>query len=316
MTFKFNEYCNLFEYFNIPASTQPLRTKFYPEGEFYNGVLIACKRDEEGNVCETFLDCSGKGCRTLESLNSDFDWFEFLNHYDAQIHDKTVHISRIDIACDLTDDEITMTQLFKYSYNEHYICKSKLLPDIRVKRTEEIYFGSPKSDRILRIYNKALEQGLPDLYWVRLEFQLRNKCATSFYLNWCLIKNVGELYSGIMIDFLRFVEVPLGKKVDDFKELNHRNRLPTSTWWSKLFGNVARVRQLYLPGDEYTILNLEQYLERQTYSSLRTYAIAHDGDITKLLDGINKKQLNNKQLQLLEQLKLNKITKSDLEKLN
>lgn len=56
--------------------------------------------------------------------------------------------------------------------------------------------------------------------------------------------------------------------------------------------------------EEYTLERLEHYLEKQTYSSLKTYAIAHDGDLTRLLDGIKHVELNFKQKQILANIQL------------
>ena len=68
--------------------------------------------------------------------------------------------------------------------------------------------------------------------------------------------------------------------------------------------NAERSPQLYLPGNVYTLQKLEHFLEKQTYSSLKTYAIAHDGDLTQLIDGISHARLNQKQQQILNDLQL------------
>ncbi len=308
MTWKYDNYCNLFERLGLTETvTQPMRTKYYNFGEFYDGILIAGNRDESFEVTETYLSISGRGCRTVEELNEGFDWFEFLHYYHNDIVSKRCHIARLDVALDLTDDDldiygITMKRLYKYTLNELYVCKSKVLPQVVMLRQETIYFGSSKSDRILRIYNKALEQGIPDTYWLRFEFQLRNDCATSFYLNWINYSDIGTLYRGVLADFLRFVAVPKGMNIKNVKENRNQGRLPTTPWWDKLTGDVQKISQLYLPAERYTLANLERYLEKQTYSSLKAYVIAHDGDISKLAEGIKHAKLNNRQRVLLSEL--------------
>lgn len=315
MTWKYDNVGNLWEQLGLQnAETHPMRAKYYQHGDYFDGVLIAYNMDSDGLTLDTFLDISGKGCRTVEAFNQDFDWFDFLHQYDEQLRSGQCHISRIDIACDCTDTEVSMKDLYRYSYSGKYICRSKVLPDLRMLRTEEIYFGSPRSDRLLRIYNKALEQGIPDTYWLRFEFQLRNDCAMSWYLNWCNCPDVGKLYSGVMLDYLRFVDIPPGwGSIDTIKRGRNQSMLPTARFWSRMLGEVERIPQLYLPGETYTIEKLERYLERQTYSSLKTYAIAHDGDLSKLLDGVKHANLNTKQKQILLELEKQKITKSDLE---
>lgn len=289
-----------------PSFGVPMRSKYYSDGLYFSGILVAWNTNPIGMITDSYLDISGKGCRYVEQLNSGFDWFDFLNRYDFEYRLGDAHISRLDVALDLEDNEIPYSTIQKYTLNQMYVCKSKVLPDVRLMRTENIYFGSPRSDRLLRIYNKALEQGLPDTYWIRLEFQLRNDCAMSFYLNWVERSgiDIGTLYKGVMIDFLRFVQPPRNSEIEEIKRNRNQGRLPTAPWWDKLLGSAERISQLYLPGERYTLSKLEHYLEKQTYSSLKTYAIAHDGDLSTLIDGISHADLNPKQKLLLEQLEL------------
>ena len=308
ISFKFDCIPILFEQLGLtPAEGVPMRTRHYSDGLYFNGVLVAWNTDILGTVTDTFLDISGKGCRYIEQINDrKFDWFSFLHNFDTQIRNSDSHISRIDVALDLENEEVPYEKFQKYTMNQLYVCRSKVLPDVRLMRTENIYFGSPRSDRLLRIYNKALEQGLPDTYWIRLEFQLRDDCATSWYLNWCAHHHmeIGALYKGVMIDFLRFVVPPKGVSIEEIKKNRHQNRLETAPWWDKLMDGAERIPQLYLPGKEYTLERLEKFLEKQTYSSLRTYAIAHDGDLSELIEGVSHAKLNTKQKQILQQLEL------------
>lgn len=281
-----------------------MRNKHYSFGRYFSGVLIAWNTDVLGQIVDCFLDISGKGCRYIETINSDFHWFSFLNLFDSDFKSGNSHISRIDVALDLLDSEIPFEKFQKYTLNELYVCRSKCLPKVVMMREETIYFGSSSSDRMLRIYNKALEQNLPDTYWIRMEFQLRNDCAMSFYLNWCLHPDIGFLYRGMLVDYLRFVSLPIGTKIEDIKRNRNQGRLPTAPWWDKLIDGVDRISQIYLPGEVYTLSKLEHYLAKQTYSSLKTYAIAHDGDLSALIDGISHACLNARQLGLLDELKL------------
>ena len=306
ITWKYDNFGNLFEQLGLTdVVTQPIRTKYYEYGEYFDGVLIAYNKDSDGVVTDTFLDISGKGCRTIEQLNNlDFDWRRFLMQYSVDFMNRQANITRIDIACDLEDEEVSFDKFRKYAENELYICKSKVLPRIIYKREECIYFGSEKSNRLLRIYNKALEQNLDNIYWIRLEFQLRNECAMSWFLNWQKESDVGKLWRGVMVDYLRFVAPPKGADIDEIRKNKHQGRLQTATWWKEILGETERIGQLYLPGEEYTLERLEHYLEKQTYSSLKTYAIAHDGDLTRLIDGIKHVELNVKQKQILANIQL------------
>lgn len=49
-----------------------------------------------------------------------------------------------------------------------------------VGRLETYYIGAPKSDLRIRMYDKALEQGLKDVKWWRIESQLRREFAENY----------------------------------------------------------------------------------------------------------------------------------------
>lgn len=170
------------------------------------------------------LDMSGKGCRTCEELNPGWSWYDFLHFWDKPITEPLkgscygdqagqyqVHISRIDLACDLLDDlRVTVPFLQRYVQQDKFISKSNYHTCIVGNKEMAVYFGSPRSSRRLRIYDKALEQGLVDKCWVRFEMQLRDDNATSFYLNLSRTckGDFSECYYGMLHDYLRFITQP------------------------------------------------------------------------------------------------------------
>lgn len=174
---------------------------------YYGGIKIHVGEDL------VILDCSGKGCRTLEQ---EFDW-NWEIFFDAMKHDLTytedphqmpkAHISRLDVACDvLGSDKFSVDRIYDFVRRGRYVCKSKRYLHAAGTNEEWIYFGSPASDRRLRIYNKGLEQGTPEEPWVRSELQLRNDNAISFVLNYYNQKSVPETYYGVIHDYLRILK--------------------------------------------------------------------------------------------------------------
>lgn len=308
ISFKFDNVANLIEQLNLAVlNMEPSRNRFYNAGEYYPGINLMYNLDENYQVTDCMLHLSGKGCRLVEQLNPSFDWFEFLYQYDEQIRNRDVHISRIDVACDILDGSLKIGTIQKYSRQELYVCKSKILPDVRYMRTEEVYFGSPRSNRLLRIYDKALEQGIPDTDWLRIEFQLRNENATSWYLTWVQHRDVGKLFAGYTLDYLRFVSPPRGTSIKLIKQHSNQHRLPTAKWWLDFIGEAERIPQLYLPGEDFTIERLDRYLEHHNASSLKAYIIAHEGDVSKLIHAAEHANLNVRQKLLLDKLRLMKI---------
>lgn len=248
------------------------------------------------------LDLSGKGCRAVEQINNcNFDWLGFLKKYDAMFRSGDAHIARMDIACDDLDGLLDMKKLQSYTYNDKFVCRSKKVPQLVIKGQETIYFGSEKSDRRLRIYNKALEQG-KDTHWIRCEFQLRNDNAMAFYLNWLNYEGrIGELFAGVLLDYLRFVELPKGMDMQMIKQHSNQHRLPTAWWWNRFLQTCNRIPQLYLPGEEYDFKRLERAV-KQGLSSVKTLLLVNGGDVSAYINDVNRAKLNRVQRDLIHSL--------------
>lgn len=189
-----------------PCRGNPLKLENLIGGWYYKGIKLWFSRD----MC--LLDCSGKGCRTLED---EFDW-NWEVFFDGLKHDlitrptprdnPLVHISRLDVTCDyLNSNDITIEKLNSCIKSGRYVCKSQRFLTGIGSDEKWIYFGSPTSERRLRIYDKAMQMGTTEP-WLRFEFQLRNKSALSFLLNYYDNHNIPENYYGVMHDFLRFTK--------------------------------------------------------------------------------------------------------------
>lgn len=253
------------------------------------------------------LDMSGKGCRACEQLNPGFDWYEFLFLFNdgltRPIKDSdgklSVHISRIDVACDLLGDErITLPFLQGYVRKDKFICKSTYHTCVIGNKEMAIYFGSPRSDRRLRIYDKAMEQG-EDGPWVRFEFQLRNDNALSFYLNLSHIcrGDFSECYYGMLHDYLRFTTQ---SNMHD----HNTNRLTVCAWWKRFLQGVKKISQLYLPGNDYDISNISRVYARQCASTVRTLIEAAEGNVTEIIDTALAAKLNHRQREALARMEV------------
>lgn len=88
--------------------------------------------------------------------------------------------SRIDFAVDIYQD-VKLIDLETLIIQEDYYTKFKSDPlkvaGISGKSGYTLYFGSPKSERRIRIYDKAAELKLLNLAWQRVELQNRKKRA-------------------------------------------------------------------------------------------------------------------------------------------
>lgn len=257
---------------------------------YYQGVSLYTGGTRD-DVC---VELSGAGCRTVE-LASDhtYDWQGFFRGFESDIKCKDMHVSRLDIAGDDHDGLLSFRRFIPYCKHRRYICKARW-------RTwtdgdeQIILFGAKKSDRRLRIYNKALEQGI-DEHWMRVEMQMRDDNALSFLLNWLQSGDVGDCYAGVLSDFLRFTRtVPDGA---------HYERCEVMPWWLDFIGKVRKLPQLYLRSSEYCLEDVQRFLARQASSSLKLWLEANNGDFDDIIAMIEKARLNKKQEQLLAKLR-------------
>lgn len=100
---------------------------------------------------------------------------------------KDVHYSRLDLAIDLYN-----YQIFNYNIIDVGNRKSAYFYDRRGK-LETLYSGSNKSNKYIRIYNKAVEQKLKDVDWWRFEIQLRDLYIDKY------LTEITDFYKDILV---------------------------------------------------------------------------------------------------------------------
>lgn len=87
-------------------------------------------------------------------------------------------VTRIDLAVDLYGTPVDMDRLYKSKQVKGHEGAARK----RERRENDeggytIYFGSRKSDKMLRVYNKAAEQGLDGVIWTRFEMEFKSDPA-------------------------------------------------------------------------------------------------------------------------------------------
>ena len=298
----------IFEKLHLPEDKMESRNSRYSGFGYdacfyYDGIWVYT------GVNSLMLDMTGKGCRTCEDLNKGFDWYIFIHQFDEMIRFRNsagdpspVHISRLDIAYDdINNKTVTIPLLQRYIRNKHFVSRANYVSCIDGNYEQAIYFGSPKSDRRLRIYDKRMQQlgKEDDIPWVRWEFQLRNENALSFYFNLCDLKgDFAKCYFGVLSNFVTFTS----KSRLDVGA--HTERLQPVKWWSALVGNVLKLGQLYLPGREYTLKSIQDYFNKQCLSAAKSVLLLelakNDNDCSSFINAILDAELNDKQLSAVE----------------
>lgn len=262
----------------------------YTVSYWYNGITLAY-----GGCNETVhVNMSGSGCRVFESLRSGHNW----EHWIRQLRKvySSWHCSRIDIAADTVGD-LDIHTLQNWTDRGWYKSQWRTYLVQRGNAENSIIWGSPKSDFRLRIYDKTLERRRqvddPDEVpekWVRCEFQMRNDAAESFIREWLGSGDISAAYFGIMRNQLIYTKDYDGKNAD---------RMTIASWWKKFLGNYQQLKMAYPGGVEYNFQSLTRYLFKQCSSSIRTYMLYNDGDLSGLLEKAEHAKINEKQRQLL-----------------
>lgn len=94
-----------------------------------------------------------------------------------------------------------------------------------------VYIGAPSSEFRVRIYDKALEQGV-DGYWVRVELVMRSANANAFVEDITNSENVGKLAAQVINDKFSFIE----------RDDSNISRCTVCEWWQNFVDELDKVR--------------------------------------------------------------------------
>lgn len=133
--------------------------------------------------------------RTLQT----YDWESLL--VDAFILDGQV--TRIDIALDVMDSPIDILELYRHMKEGRCITQSKKYSYIEGNTGQTLYVGSRQSERMLRVYDKAAEQGSTG-QWVRFELEVKGAKARQI-AHYVSIEGSGAI-PALIADFATFVD--------------------------------------------------------------------------------------------------------------
>lgn len=228
---------------------------------YFDGISIHLPSEK---MPFAWLEMSGSGCRAFETYGTN-DWnqlFRDLIHYQC-------NIKRIDLAYDDHTGILSMTRIIDDTLNELYVSKARSheviikLDDVTHERACSVYHGSQKSNTIIRIYDKAKQLDLGKEHWIRSEIQLRDENAQNAVQHIIDGYSVGDLYCGILIRYLRYIE-------DNPNDVN-KWRWSMSDYWSDLIKDAEPIAIASSKGIEYNIANLESYVFGQAGNAIKTY---------------------------------------------
>lgn len=268
--------------------------KGFSKRHYFQGISIHTPSDI---MPYSWLEMSGSGCRAYETYGFK-DW-KFLF---TVLLDRKCHIKRLDIAFDDHTGVLDMPTLIQDTLDELYISKATSheviigLDDRTHERSCSIYHGSNQSNTVIRIYDKAKQLDLGKEHWIRSEIQLRDENAENAVVSFFSGIPVGDLYTGILLRYLRYCE-PCPTDYNKW-------RWSLKSYWADLVGDASPIQIASSPGVEYNLSNLENFVFNQAGNAIKTYIDAFG--IDKFIDQVKlyKPYITNpKYRKLLEDIK-------------
>lgn len=257
----------------------------YKKQKFFNNIRLYY----DGNVgMGIHIVVSGQGCRYLESQGKNlFDMIDYLYSLD------NINLSRLDLALD-TDFDI-LTKVLKSIEKDLYSSKSRCikvissLTDSKLK-ADTLYIGSRSSLLMVRIYNKAIEQGV-DYVWYRVEIVLKKERFEMIVP--FLRQNISHTFAGVLTNYFRPLQSLKGQKC----------RSPTANYWLKFLGDIEKI-SLYSNPQCKTIEGKYAWLVNQVEPTIALLSTAFEGNewLTAVVSN-GKKRLKEKDYRLLQKWK-------------
>lgn len=271
-TLPFRSPDEVMDFLRIPKEDWETKPK---GGLGYKGKMICGNIElfyDGGPNMDIHIRMSGQGCRQYEGRFGNV-WPVLIK----AVFDVGGHFSRLDAALDDNKGYFKIKQLeaktrkaevrtlfgrnLKPDGNkrgghgarlEEYIC-----PHTGESGGKTLYFGSGKSDIIIRFYDKARREGIEGV-WNRTEIQCRNKRADLLASNILNIQDIGTVIAGVLKHYLNFVEPSAD---------SNKTRWPISRWWASFLGEVEKVKLTIQQGEK-TIEKKIKWIDNQVSTTL------------------------------------------------
>ena len=239
----------------------------------YNRVLrfsdiCVCYEPRENDFFRDMGVCvsmSGNGCRAFETMSKLTQAGQdsvFPTLFQLLAADETANVSRLDIACDDREGFLNMEEIVeKVQANEINSRMTKRSVIVSFDGTQRsgstIYLGAPSSDFRVRIYDKALEEGV-DGHWIRVELVMRHKNAAAFVAQMNSAPSVGKLAAQVVNDKFSFIE----------RDDSNITRCTVCGWWQSFVDELESVRLVARCVVQHSVERIENWIESQVGPSL------------------------------------------------
>ena len=243
----------------------------------YNKVLrfsdiCVCHEPRENQHFKNMGVCvsmSGNGCRAFETMSKlgakdkqGKESVAFPALFQLLTADENANVSRIDIACDDREGYLDMDEIIART-RANAVNSRMRWKDIHEsidgvsKAGATVYIGAPSSDFRVRIYDKALEQGV-DGHWVRVELVMRSANANAFVEAVTGSDNVGKLAAQVINDKFSFID----------RDDSNITRCTVCPWWQSFVDELESVRLVAREVIQHTVEQIGNWVEAQVGPSL------------------------------------------------
>ena len=252
---------------------------------FFCGISIHFEGAPGMGVC---VEMSGKGCRTFEEFGSgDYDTI-FAIVRQHQPHQE-MKITRLDVAYDDFSGKLDLPTISRDTVDGYFISRFRDWQVIQGNKGGSVNHGSKSSNVYIRIYDKAMEQKIDQIHWVRVEIQLRKECAWGFIQ---LQDVIDKKFFGVLNEYLRYI-------VESDSDSN-RWRLPMVDYWADFVDYDDQVSIFAKPASDFNVAKLYEYITTQTSGACQTYIdmFGSDSFLSTIAAARKGKRLNPKYQQL------------------
>ncbi|MBE6879770.1 MAG: replication initiation factor domain-containing protein [Ruminococcaceae bacterium] len=281
----------------------------------FSHINIYCDHWKEKDLI--MVDMSGQGCRAFD----EYSKYTYTYLFGLCLWHPNYNVTRIDLAHDDHEGLLDIRKILKETVKRNYVSKTR--KNYKYAhfngRFEElsVMYGSKSSDIYIRIYDKAAERGYDQIEkkWVRTEIVLKQSRAEEFlrlYLSGSEVvpdpkhpekvpeikRNLGELFYGILNNYLRFV-------VPDPDQKNV-SRFQIRKWWKEFIGSIEKIRVYVKKNTDYNLHKLQRYIVDQAGNSIETLLLCvGEGDFwDRILSRESK--LKDRQKKLIQEYQLSK----------
>ena len=237
------------------------------------GLVAWCDDKEQAERQGVLVDLPGKACAYLgDRLIPFLEWCL-----------ESGHITRADYAVDDFSGLITPDKVYTALESDTVVRRFREYARIQnggVRRGYTVYIGKRSASSIVRVYDKAAEQGI-DRTWCRFEYETKGPFADRLAREYFL--QGADAIIGQVNRRLRFCEPSPGD--------SNKRRWVTSPWWKKFIGSLERGPSLACgEKPQCTVSSMAAWLESQAGPTLAAIMRADGGDLSRLSGIIDRGQ--------------------------